>query len=222
MSEPRDRILARLRRKGKGRAGGIGRSGVALSNRCPKDLVGEFQRRAEAMHAQVYRVERSGWTHLLERLCREKAISNLLYGPDGPLGGEIREASRQQQGLPDLVGFVQEIEVCREQLFFEIEAAVTSVRAGVAATGTLILWPTPAEPRSMSLVPPIHFAVLDAGAIHSSFADVVEKKGWNRCMPTNALLISGPSKTADIEQTLTHGMHGPTELVILVLTQATI
>ena len=37
-------------------------------------------------------------------------------------------------------------------------------------------------------------------------------------MPANALLISGPSKTADIEQTLTHGMHGPTELVILILT----
>ncbi len=214
----RNRILARLRSKGKGRTGGVGRSGIALSIRRPDDLVGEFQRRAEAMHAQIYRVERSGWTHLLGRLCREKALSNLLYGPGGPLGGEIQEASRQQQGVPDLVGFGQEIEVCRERLFFEIEATVTSVRAGVAATGTLILWPTPAEPRSMSLVPPIHFAVLDSRAIHATFADVVEKEGWNTCMPTNALLISGPSKTADIEQTLTHGMHGPTELVIIVLT----
>jgi len=217
MSEARDRILARLRGKGKGHTGRIGRLGVILSRRRPDDLIGEFQRRAEALHAQVYRVERTGWTRLLGQLCREKALRNLIYGPDGPLGGEIREASQQRRGLPDLVGFEQEIEVCREQLFFEIEAAVTSVRAGVAASGTLILWPTAEEPRSMSLVPPIHFAVLDSRAIHATFAEAVEKEDWNSGMPTNALLISGPSKTADIEQTLTHGMHGPTELVILVL-----
>jgi L-lactate dehydrogenase complex protein LldG len=36
-------------------------------------------------------------------------------------------------------------------------------------------------------------------------------------MPTNALLISGPSKSADIEQTLAYGVHGPKELVILLI-----
>ncbi len=218
MSEARDRILARLRGRGKGHTGRLGRSGATLSRRRPDDLIGAFQRRAEALHAQVYRVDPTGWPRLLGQLCREKMLGNLLYGPGGPLGGELREASREQQGLPDLVGFEREVELCREQIFFEIEASVTSVRAGVAASGTLVLWPTVEEPRSMSLVPPIHFAVLDSRSIHATFADVVEKESWNRGMPTNALLISGPSKTADIEQTLTHGMHGPTELVILLLT----
>ena len=218
MSEARDRILARLRGRGKGHTGRIGRSGATLPRQCPDDLIGAFQRRAEALHAQVYRVEPTGWTRLLGQLCREKMLGNLLYGPGGPLGGELREASRKQQGLPELVGFELEIEICGEQIFFEIEAAITSVRAGVAASGTLVLWPTAEEPRSMSLVPPMHFAVLDSRSIHATFADVVEKEGWVSGMPTNALLISGPSKTADIEQTLTHGMHGPTELVILILT----
>lgn len=218
MSEARDRILARLRGRDKGHTGHLGRSGATPPRLPPDDLVGVFQRHAEALHARVYRVEPTGWTRLLGQLCREKMIGNLLYGPGGPLGGKLREASREQQGLPDLVGFEQEIEVCREQIFFEIEAAVTSVRAGVAASGTLVLWPTAEEPRSMSLVPPIHFAVLDSRSIHATFADVVEREGWNSGMPANALLISGPSRTADIEQTLTHGMHGPTELVILILT----
>jgi L-lactate dehydrogenase complex protein LldG len=40
---------------------------------------------------------------------------------------------------------------------------------------------------------------------------------WHERMPTNALLISGPSKTADIEQTLAYGVHGPKELIVLVI-----
>lgn len=44
------------------------------------------------------------------------------------------------------------------------------------------------------------------------------EQDWAHHMPTNALLISGPSKTADIQQTLAYGAHGPSELVVLLLT----
>lgn len=77
----------------------------------------------------------------------------------------------------------------------------------------------PEEPRSFSLVPPVHIAILEAGDIYNTFADLIEKEKWNQRMPTNALLISGPSKTADIEQTLAYGVHGPIELVIIVVTE---
>jgi len=40
---------------------------------------------------------------------------------------------------------------------------------------------------------------------------------WASQMPTNALLISGPSKSADIEQTLAYGVHGPKELVVIII-----
>jgi L-lactate dehydrogenase complex protein LldG len=39
---------------------------------------------------------------------------------------------------------------------------------------------------------------------------------WAEAMPTNALVISGPSKTADIQQTLAYGAHGPRELIVLL------
>ena len=80
------------------------------------------------------------------------------------------------------------------------------------------MWPTREEPRSFSLVPPVHIAVLEARDIYDTFADLVEKEKWNQGMPTNALLISGPAKTADIEQTLAYGVHGPVELIIIVIT----
>ena len=88
---------------------------------------------------------------------------------------------------------------------------------GIAETGTLILWPDAGEPRLMSLVPPVHVALLDADRLYENLADVMRAEHWAAGMPTNALLISGPSKTADIEQTLAYGIHGPKQLITLIL-----
>jgi len=70
----------------------------------------------------------------------------------------------------------------------------------------------------LSLVPPVHVAVLDAELIHASLTDIMVAENWAGGMPTNALLISGPSKTADIEFTLVFGVHGPKELILLIRT----
>jgi hypothetical protein len=69
----------------------------------------------------------------------------------------------------------------------------------------------------MSLAPAVHIAVLDADRIHGSLAEAMRREHWAEGMPTNALLISGPSKTADIELVLTFGVHGPKELIVLIL-----
>ena len=69
----------------------------------------------------------------------------------------------------------------------------------------------------MSLVPPIHFAVLDADQLHDTLFDAMSAQRWSDDMPTNALLVSGPSKTADIQVTLAYGAHGPKELIVLLL-----
>ncbi len=69
----------------------------------------------------------------------------------------------------------------------------------------------------MSLVPPVHTAGLKAAKIHDTLAEAMRKEGWAEKMPTNLLLISEPSKTADIELTLAFGVHGPKELIVFIL-----
>ncbi|MCY1181100.1 hypothetical protein D9M73_215860 [compost metagenome] len=109
------------------------------------------------------------------------------------------------------------MEEWKAELFNDTPASLTNTLGAIAATGSLIVWPTREEPRLMSLVPPVHFALLKASEIQDNFYQVQQRHKWAEGMPTNALLISGPSKTADIEQVLAYGAHGPKDLVVLIL-----
>ncbi len=167
----------------------------------------------ELVHTEVHITTSSDWPELLLQIAATKGLRNLLIGDNTPHGAELE--SRRPQNL-QLVRYANPIETWRDQLFDDIDASLTSARSAIAETGTLILWPTPAEPRLMSLVPPLHFLLVDASTIHADFHSAMNAEGWQKEMPTNALLISGPSKTADIQQTLAYGAHGPRELVVLL------
>jgi len=170
-----------------------------------------------AMRTEIHIVEAAAWPKKLEELARERNWKRLLYGPKSPIGPEIESAwPADAKGLPERVPYIQEVETLKKDLFETVDVAVTSTRGGVADTGAVVLWPTPEEPRLMSLVPPVHVAVLDADAIYDSMTAMMTAENWAAGMPTNALLISGPSKTADIEFTLVFGVHGPKELIVII------
>ena len=212
----RERILARLHASGT--------EGTTVpSASLPPDLSlnrdEKIERLAEmmtAMRTEIHIVEADGWLDKFKELAREKGWKRLLYGPGGPVGPAIETAwPAEDSGLPELVAYREPVETFKADLF-QINAGITSVRAGVAETGAVVLWPTSYEPRLMSLVPPVHVAVLDADTIYNSLSEMMAVERWADGMPTNALLISGPSKTADIEFTLVFGVHGPKELIIII------
>ncbi len=169
-----------------------------------------------AIRTEVHVVPAATWTDALKTIARDNGWTRLLFGPESPIGADIRTAwASDGPALPELVAYEGPVERFKADLF-EIDAGITSVRGGVADTGAIVLWPDANEPRLMSLVPPVHVAVLDADAIHGSLTEMMAAEDWSAGMPTNALLISGPSKTADIEFTLVFGVHGPKELVLLI------
>ena len=171
----------------------------------------------EAVHTEVHLCVENTWIKNLCSILEQKQINKILYGAKTGLAQEIGNLKQEStEMMPELIDYKDPIEESKD-LLFEIDAAITTTRGGIAETGSLILWPTPDEPRLMSLVPPVHIAVLYASEIYSTFREAMISENWSSEMPTNALLISGPSKTADIEQTLVYGIHGCKELVVLVI-----
>jgi len=170
-----------------------------------------------AVRTEVYLVTADTWVKQLETIAKEKKLSNLLIAPETDYGKALHSTWQNgQEGLPALLNYDGEIEDFKTELF-AVDAALTTTIGGIADPGAIILWPNEIEPRLMSLVPHIHIAVLEADKIYASPADAFAELGWSEKIPANALLISGPSKTADIEFILTFGVHGPKELILLII-----
>ena len=167
----------------------------------------------ESVKTEVHDTTAGTWVELLLGIAAAKGLRNLLIGTDTPHGAELE--ARQPANL-SLKRYTESIDSWRDVLFDEVDASLTLAKSAIAEIGSIILWPTPSEPRLMSLVPSVHFVLLDVGSIHSDFHSAITTEGWKDRLPTNALLICGPSKTADIQQTLAYGAHGPRELVVLL------
>jgi L-lactate dehydrogenase complex protein LldG len=162
----------------------------------------------EAVKTEFLEATPESWPSVVHAFVQSQGIRTLLCGPT---------MAKQLAFIPGVLPYDRPIEEWKPDLFAAVDASITTTRGAIAATGSLILWPSPEEPRLMSLVPPIHIALLDTTKIYGTFAEVMREERWSAGMPPNALLISGPSKTADIEQTLAYGVHGPKRLVVLLV-----
>jgi len=167
----------------------------------------------EAVKTEVHETTAADWPGLLLRIAQAKGLRHLLIGAGTPHGEALQARA---SGALTLLSYEQPIEQWCDTLFEGVDASLTLARSAIAETGSLILWPSAAEPRLMSLVPPVHFVLLDTDRIHADFHAAMLAEDWASGLPTNALLICGPSKTADIQQTLAYGAHGPRELIVLL------
>jgi L-lactate dehydrogenase complex protein LldG len=98
--------------------------------------------------------------------------------------------------------------------------SVSHAMAGVAETGTLVLTSGPDNPTTLNFLPDNHVVVLDAadlaGDLETVFARLREKFGEG-VLPRVVNMITGPSRSADIEQTLILGAHGPRRLHVVLV-----
>ena len=213
----RDRIISRLRAGYGGQAlpqpdvaahyARFGRQETAAAR------LSRFRQAIEAAHAEVFETDPAGWPDLVRAIADRKGLRRLLVGESLPHVARLRSAAME---LPSVVEYRAPFDQWRSALFDEVDASLTLARSAIAETGSLFLWPDATEPRLMSLVPPVHIVLLDPAHIHADLHTAMKAENWITGLPTNALLVSGPSKTADIQQVLAYGAHGPKELIVLL------
>ena len=92
---------------------------------------------------------------------------------------------------------------------------VTSAVAGIAATGSVVVDARSAGGRGASLLPPVHLCVLPVDRLVATPSDVFRR--GDRPLPSNRVVITGPSRTGDIEQIIILGAHGPLALHVVLV-----
>jgi L-lactate dehydrogenase complex protein LldG len=93
-------------------------------------------------------------------------------------------------------------------------AGVSRALYGLADTGSVVLAASPEEPRARSLLPSVHVSVLDESRILSGLAELFDAVGDD--LPSALAIVTGPSRSADIEQHLVVGVHGPGEVHVVL------
>ena len=184
----------------------------------PAERVTRLKELMTAVHSEVLLTNSQEWPKLLADALAARKINKLLIAPTTAHGQAFSKHCQTTQNPLQLLAYDRPIEEWKRELFDDVPASFTGTLAGIAATGTLIVQPSSAEPRLMSLVPPLHIALLNASQIYDNLYQA--QQHWPKPMPSNLLLISGPSKTADIEQVLAYGAHGPKDLIVLIVEDA--
>jgi L-lactate dehydrogenase complex protein LldG len=99
---------------------------------------------------------------------------------------------------------------------FDFDVGISTAQAAIAETGTLLLKSESERHRVVSLVPPVHIAIVNAADICLTLGEALATAGRGAALSPTITLITGPSRTADIELTLAIGVHGPQELYVIV------
>jgi len=169
-----------------------------------------FQARAEAVSAEVHRFGgRAQAVHFLEALLTiegvaDRAGARAVWADRGRVPPEEREALCQR--LPGLA-----FEVTRQRAA-EARVGVTEFDWAIANTGTLAVAADAVEERLAATLPEVHVALADPARMVPDLPALLAVLGPSRTRYLS--LVTGPSRTADIERVLTIGVHGPRRLVI--------
>ena len=211
----REKILARLR-AAKPELVPLPDVGAYYATRTHEDLETRVERLAlnlkNAM-AEVHRTTVGTLAADLSALVREKGFGMVAIGP------EVVTDSGLSTVLGKICTLLPVITPRNDEpaLFNQVDAGLTLSHAAIAETGTIVLWCGPQSPRLLSLVPPVHIAVVDTRRTYDSLFDLMRHEHWAQGLPTNVVLVSSPSKTADIQQTLAYGAHGPKQLIVMLV-----
>jgi L-lactate utilization protein LutC len=220
MNSSRDSMLQQIRdavREGNraGDAAPLPERGNAGYQGAGDDPAARFQQELTAVGGKCHRVpDASSATACVLDLLRAKGARRVVLGRGGILDSLNLATSLANAGI-QTTPFAALAEPERRAAFFVADVGITGAEHLVAETGTAILATRPDQLRSLSLLPPVHILVAGRSQILPDLFDLfaLGPQGPPACLT----LITGPSKTGDIELTLVTGVHGPGELHVVLI-----
>ena len=178
------------------------------------DLLAMFQQRAEEVGTVVHRLNETDLLETVKKVLNQfearRVVAAMSDGADFRTG--LTQAGFDVVDGRD-VGFEAQ---------FDVDAGITDVHAALAETGTMICTSSRTHSRGPSLVAPLHIAIVRRRDIVADMIDYWQRlKGIAGAdLPASIALITGPSKTADIENILVTGVHGPKDVQIMLVQDA--
>ncbi len=184
---------------------------VAVDN---PERVARWVERAKSNGMTVHRTDAAGINAAVNAILSEQNIKSIMLNfSDGRLApmGEFLQARAYQihrWGEPDCAAMA-----------FECDAAITDCRYGMADSGAFLVWSDAGFGRSTTLTIPLHIVLVPASRILPDLIDAMPRILGDNAgqMPSNVVVINGPSKTGDIEMKLVTGVHGPKYLYAIVV-----
>ena len=225
MSAGRDAIMGGLRRalkRGAETADATAREAVARrldqAPRGPQPARAQIPPAAQVDLFEAMAVEQAA---TVARIASLEAVPAALadYLKAANLAPKLRLApSPELENLPWDGQPLIEVETGRAQ--GRDQVSLTGAVAGIAETGTLLLASGPEAPTTLNFLPDSHVVVLKASQVVGAYEDAwdrLREKSGPDGLPRTVNFITGPSRTADIEQTIQLGAHGPRRLHILLV-----
>lgn len=180
------------------------------------DLVDRFTQAAIAAGCEVHQTGAAKWIEPVTEVLGRHNAKTVLLQPAG-------ETALSDERAADLAARLKQHGIALatetdDETLFAVDAAVTGVTAAIAETGTILCESGTNAARGTSLIPPLHVALLSASQLVADLCDCFALLEARSELPANANLITGPSKTADIEGVLVTGVHGPGHVHVVLIT----
>jgi L-lactate dehydrogenase complex protein LldG len=224
MTSPRERILASIR-NGLLRntlPAASGGSADRRSTAAAPDLVEQFCAALTALSGHVHRSDgASSIADTIATIAHAHQTASFISWDEEHLGCPGLLDALTSRGLtrvPYDLGGTPERRAVEVDALAGIALGVTGAYAALADNGGLVLVSGPGRGRLVSLLPPVHVAVVNHSRLRASLAALIREEPALLDAGSNVVVVAGPSRTADIEMTLTHGVHGPKDLHVIVTT----
>jgi len=183
------------------------------------DVVTRFLASAAAAGCRVYHSKDQDWLAAIREIVRGQAAKKVIIEPQAGTALTAERAAALHQALA--ADGVATTEQRDDETLFTADVAITGVRSAIAETGTLVCASGPASARGASLIPPVHIALVAQSQLVADLFDAFPAEKVSGTFfagaPASVSMITGPSKTADIEGVLVTGVHGPGEVHVVLV-----